>query len=342
MVNLKFKTIEYDRKKNEIIILDQTQLPQQEVYLKLKNVADVYRAIKNLQVRGAPLIGVTAAYGVLLSVYDKTPKRIIEDAEYIKSARPTAINLAYAIERMEKIVAKFIKTDKKGLYKSLLKEAQRIEKEDKDSCTRIGRIGARLIKNNSRIMVHCNAGALATSGIGTALGILYTAKKLEKRFTIYSCETRPLLQGARLTSWELTRNGIKTFTICDNMSAVYMPEMDLVLVGADRIVSNGDTANKIGTKGLAIIARYYNVPFYVAAPSSTFDLKLKCGDEIPIEFRPEKEIRIFNKRCIVAQDAGICNPAFDVTPNELITGIITEKGIIKPPYSKNIPKVIKN
>jgi methylthioribose-1-phosphate isomerase len=191
--------------------------------------------------------------------------------------------------------------------------------------------------DNAKIMVHCNAGALATSGIGTALGILYTAKNQGKKITVYSCETRPLLQGARLTSWELTANNIKTYTICDNMAATYMPDMNLVLVGADRIASNGDTANKIGTKGLAIIAQYYNVPFYVAAPLSTFDLDIKSGDDIPIEIRCDDEVRKFNK--IVAEKAKICNPAFDVTPSSLITRIITEKGIIKPPYNNNIRRI---
>ncbi|MEO0106086.1 MAG: S-methyl-5-thioribose-1-phosphate isomerase [candidate division WOR-3 bacterium] len=331
---LKFKTIEYDKKRNEIIILDQTRLPEKEIYLRLKNIKDVYNAIKTLKVRGAPLIGVTAAYGLVLSARKDAYKKIFKDAEYLKSARPTAVNLFWAIERMKKCLKKI--GTRHDIYQTLLKEAQAIEKEDKEACKKIGLYGARLIKNGYKIMVHCNAGALATSGIGTALGILYTAKEMGKKFTVYSCETRPLLQGARLTTWELTKNGIETYAICDNMAATYMPEMDLVLVGADRIARNGDTANKIGTQGLAIIARYYRVPFYVAAPISTFDFNIKSGSEIPIEFRCVDEIFYFNNRRIIAQQAKACNPAFDVTPEKLITGIITEMGIIKQPLAKSI------
>lgn len=335
---LKFRTVEYDLNKNEVIILDQTQLPEKEVYLRLKSVKNIYDAIKDLKVRGAPLIGVVAAYGVVLSAGKNSPEKVLKDAEYLKSARPTAVNLAWAIERMKKCMKK----DKdNNLYQRLLKEAILIEKEDKDACTKIGSLGAGLIKDGDKIMVHCNAGALATSGIGTALGILYTAKKMGKKFSVYSCETRPLLQGARLTTWELTKNGIETYAICDNMAATFMPEMDLVIVGADRIARNGDTANKIGTRGLAIIARYYRVPFYVAAPVSTFDFNIKSGNGIPIEYRCDDEIIYFNKRCIVAKKAKICNPAFDVTPAKLITGIITEKGILKQPLRKGVDTLKK-
>ncbi len=336
MIN--FKTVEYCRDKNEIIILDQTRLPEKEIYLKLRAVEDVFRAIKTLQVRGAPLIGVVAAYGVVLASYGNKIDEVIKAAEYLKSARPTAVNLAWAIERMKKRIEEIGKDE--VLYEKLLTEAQRIENEDKKSCRRIGEIGSRLIKDGFRIMVHCNAGALATSGIGTALGILYTANEMGKKFKVYSCETRPLLQGARLTTWELTKNGIETYVICDNMVATYMPEMDIVLVGADRIARNGDVANKIGTKGIAIIAHHYQVPFYVAAPTSTFDLKLKSGIQIPIEFRSDEEIRVFNDKRVVAERAFVCNPAFDVTPHQFVKGIITEEGIIKPPYRINIPRVI--
>ena len=329
---IKFFTIKYDNRKNEIIILDQKRLPEKEVYIRLRTVQQVYKAIKDMHLRGAPLIGVAAGYGVVMAArLLKDPARILSAAEYIGSARPTAVNLTWAIERLKKKI-----DHRPGLYNRLLKEARKIEEEDKNACLRMGRFGAKLIKDRAHIMVHCNAGALATSGIGTALGVLYTAHQMGKRFVVYSCETRPLLQGARLTSWELTRNGIETYTICDNMAATFMPETDLVLVGADRIASNGDTANKIGTRGLAIIARYYKIPFYVAAPLSTFDFRIKTGREIPIENRPDDEIRKFNRRCIVAEKAGIHNPAFDVTPARLITGIITERGIIRPPYKNRI------
>ncbi|MCX7995745.1 MAG: S-methyl-5-thioribose-1-phosphate isomerase [candidate division WOR-3 bacterium] len=331
---LNFKTIEYDSQNNQIIILDQTKLPEKEIYVNLKTVKDVYNAIMTLKVRGAPLIGVVAAYGIVLSAgKNNNTRKILKDAEYLKSARPTAVNLAWAINRMIEIVKN---KKNQNLYRDLLAEARRIEKEDKDACKNIGLWGAKLIKNGFKIMVHCNAGALATSGIGTALGILYTAKSMGKKFKVYSCETRPILQGARLTTWELTRNSIETLLICDNMAATYMPEMDLVLVGADRIALNGDVANKIGTRGLAIIARYYRVPFYVAAPISSFDFGIESGTEIPIEFRSADEIRYFNKQCIVAEKTKICNPAFDVTPNALLSGIITEKGILRPPFKKKI------
>ena len=334
---MRFKTLEYNKKNNEIVILDQTRLPEEETYLTLKTVEDVYQAIKNMNLRGAPLIGVAAAYGVILAIASDDPTEVTKAADYIKSARPTAVNLAWAIERMKKKIGK-----EKVVFEALLNEAQAIEKEDQNACQRMGEFGADLIKNNTKIMVHCNAGALATCGIGTALGILYTAKERGKKFIVYSCETRPLLQGARLTSWELTANDIETYTICDNMAASYMAEMSLVLVGADRIAQNGDTANKIGTKGLAIIAHYYKVPFCVAAPVSTFDFDITSGKEIPIEVRCDDEVRKFNERKIVADKAKICNPAFDVTPAELITGIITEKGIIKPPYEENIAKLKSN
>lgn len=328
---IQFKTIEYNQKNNEIVILDQTQLPEKEIYVKLKNIDDVYQAIINMNVRGAPLIGVVAAYGVVLSAASGDPKAVAKAADYLKSARPTAINLAWAVERMTNK-----STTAKNLYDELLKEAHDIELEDKESCRRMGEIGAELIKHGTNIMVHCNAGALATSGIGTALGVLYTARKRGKKFTVYSCETRPLLQGARLTSWELTRNGIDTYTLCDNMAATYMPHVDLVLVGADRIALNGDTANKIGTRGLSIIAKYYKVPFYVVAPISTFDFNTQSGKDIPIEIRCEDEVRKFNTKNIVAERAKVCNPAFDVTPAKLITGIVTEKGIVRPPYRNAI------
>ncbi|HEC79536.1 MAG TPA: S-methyl-5-thioribose-1-phosphate isomerase [candidate division WOR-3 bacterium] len=331
-----FKTIEYIKESNEIIILDQTKLPEQEIYIHLKTPEEVYGAIKNMQLRGAPLIGVAAAYGMVLAAYNRNADEVMKAAELLKSARPTAVNLKWAVERMEAKAA-----EDKDIYGILLEEAKAIEKEDRESCQAIGEAGAPLIKNSSKIMVHCNAGALATTGIGTALGILYTAKAQGKEFSVYSCETRPLLQGARLTSWELTRNGIVTNLICDNMAATYMAEMDLVLVGADRIAKNGDTANKIGTYGIAIIAGHFGVPFYVAAPTSTFDLEIESGEMIPIEKRCEEEIRFFNEKQIAASKARVCNPAFDVTPHSLLTGIITEKGIIEPPYEKNIERLLR-
>ncbi|UCD05162.1 MAG: S-methyl-5-thioribose-1-phosphate isomerase [candidate division WOR-3 bacterium] len=326
-----FKTIEYNSENNELVILDQTRLPEEEVYLTLRTAEEVCLAIRHMKVRGAPLIGVTAAYGVVLAARTSNQEQIRKACDLLRSARPTAVNLSWAIDRMERTLSQ-----SNDPFTLLVAEAKAIEREDKAACKSIGDNGAELISDNAKIMVHCNAGALATSGIGTALGVIYTAKQQGKKICVFSCETRPLLQGARLTSWELTKNGIDTFTICDNMAATFMPDMELVLVGADRIASNGDVANKIGTRGLAIIANYYQVPLYVAAPLSTFDFTMASGDQIPIEERTDDEVRRFNERCVVAPSAKICNPAFDVTPSQLVSGIITEQGIISRPYTDNI------
>ncbi len=327
-----FKTIAYDEGTRSLTVLDQTRLPEEEVYLELKTAQDVYQAIKNMNLRGAPLIGVAAAYGMVLASHKGTARAVTEAAELIRSARPTAVNLSWAVDRM--LAA--LERSPESVYPALLHEAREIEQEDRTACEKIGSIGAELIPDEAKIMVHCNAGALATSGIGTALGIIYTAKEQGKRIVVYSGETRPLLQGARLTSWELTKNGIETYTICDGMVATFMPEMNMVIVGADRIAQNGDVANKIGTKGVAIIAHHFHVPFYVAAPLSTFDFNIASGDAIPIEERHEDEIRIFHRKRIVAAPARICNPAFDVTPAELVTGIVTERSVVKPPFDRNI------
>lgn len=328
---MRFRTIDYDQDRHEAIILDQTALPEKEVYLRLATAEDVYHAIRDMKVRGAPLIGVAAAYGVALAARHGSPELAGQACDLLNSARPTAVNLSWALGRMRHRLR-----HAQELYEELLAEARAIETEDRQACTRIGAIGAGLIKNRCRIMVHCNAGALATTGIGTALGVVYTAQQQGKELTVYSCETRPLLQGARLTSWELTRNGVETFTICDNMAAAFMDRMDIVIVGADRIAQNGDVVNKIGTRGLAIIARHSGVPFYVAAPRSTFDLTMASGKEIPIEQRDPDEVRVFNGRPIVAAEARIHNPAFDITPAGLITGIISEACLLEPPYEKTI------
>jgi methylthioribose-1-phosphate isomerase len=333
-MTLGFKTIDYDPSRNEITILDQTRLPEHEVYIKLNTAKDVYDAIKSMNLRGAPLIGVAAAYGLVLAAYRGNAQEITRAGDLIRSARPTAVNLSWAIERLYNRMQQA-----ENLYEELLDEARNIEKEDQEACQKIGALGAELIQGHYQIMVHCNAGALATSGIGTALGIIYTAQHQGKDISVYSNETRPLLQGARLTSWELTKNGVETYAICDSMAATFMPKMDIVIVGADRIALNGDVANKIGTRGVAIIAAHYHVPFYVAAPISTFDFTIRSGEQIPIEERHEDEIRRFHDKRIVASSARICNPAFDVTPAELITGIVTEKAVVKPPYAQNIAKL---
>lgn len=331
---LGFKPLEYKQTANSIVILDQTQLPEKEMYKHLKTVDDVYEAIKSMKLRGAPLIGIAAAYGIVLTAHSNELESILKAADYLESARPTAVNLSWAIKRMKDVAAK-----SENLFEGLLKEAQAIEQEDRSACQYIGQYGSKLVKAHAKIMVYCNAGALATAGIGTALSIIYTAESQNKNPVVYACETRPLLQGARLTSWELTKNRIKTYVISDNMAATYMPEMDLAIVGADRIALNGDTANKIGTRGLAIIARYNNVPFYVAAPLSTFDFSIETGADIPIEMRSEDELRKFNNKKIVADRARIYNPAFDITPADLISGIVTEKGIIEQPDRTKIERL---
>jgi len=259
-------------------------------------------------------------------------------ADLIGSARPTAVNLSWAINRMKAAAKASSRRGIKGkkVFAVLLQEARDIEHEDQAACRRMGRFGARLIKNGMKVMVHCNAGALATSGIGTALGVLYTAREQRRRFSVYACETRPLLQGARLTTWELNRAGIETFCICDNMVAAFMPEIGCVLVGADRVAANGDTANKIGTRGLAIIAKYHGVPVYVVAPASSFDLRAASGRDIPIEQRPSVEITTINDIKITAAGTRIRNPAFDITPASLITAFVSDRGLISPPFKKNI------
>lgn len=332
---LRFKTISYDPDQNTITILDQTRLPGRQAYLRLKSVADVHRAIRNLNLRGAPLIGVAAAYGIALVRKNHGVRATARAADHLAQARPTAVNLAWSVERMKRKLR-----SPQNSFSDLCREARAIESEDVSACRRIGAFGSRLVRTGMNILVHCNAGALATAGIGTALGVLYTSRAAGKKFTVYADETRPLLQGARLTTWELIQAGIKTYAICDSMAAYYMSKINMILVGADRIAANGDTANKIGTLGLAIIARYHRVPLYVCAPVSSFDSKLRTGAEIPIEVRPECEMRRFNRQRIVAEGAGILNPAFDVTPGWLIKGIITEKRILLPPYEKTISRMM--
>jgi methylthioribose-1-phosphate isomerase len=335
-IKSRFKTIRYDPGRNIITALDQTRLPEKETYLRLTTVAEVYQALKKMCIRGAPLIGVAAAYGVALVRRGHGVAETIRAADYLGRARLTAVNLCGSIRRMKN---KLQSPDNK--FADILEEARAIEREDIDACTRIGGFGEGLVRNGMNIFVHCNAGALATCGIGTALGVLYTAWASGKKFTVYAGETRPLFQGARLTTWELTRHGIPTYTLCDDMAAHYMPDMNLVLVGADRIAANGDTANKIGTRGLAIIARYHLVPFYVCAPIASFDPAARSGADIPIEMRPESEMRSINHRKIVAAKALVLNPAFDITPNRLITGIVTERGILRPPLAKTIPRMLR-
>lgn len=331
----------------ELYILDQTLIPITVKEIKLSNEEEAYNAIKELKVRGAPAIGVAAAYSLLIDLKNKTNlkadefiKFVQKRAEYLNSSRPTAVNLSYALNRMINTIKD--KNDKTSLelYNILETEAKKINSEDVDICQKIGEYGNELLKENSGILTHYNAGRLAVSGIGTALAPMYIAHQKGKKIRVYADETRPLLQGARLTSFELQEAGIDVTLICDNMAAFIMSKglIDLVIVGCDRVAENGDAANKIGTMGVAILAKHFNIPFYIACPSTTFDLNTKTGNNIIIEERDAKEVINFAGTQTAPLDMKVRNPAFDVTPNELITGFITEKGIIKAPYIENLKK----
>ncbi len=331
---LKFKHIEF--KENFLQILDQSLLPNHIVYRKLKHIKDFYKAIKEMWVRGAPLIGVVAAYGVAIEAInskdknvEKLKRKIKKGIELLRKSRPTAYNLFWALNQMEKICDSVHSTEE--LKEKLIEEAKRIHKEDQELCYKIGQHGEKLIRDGMRILTHCNAGALATAGIGTALAPIYLAHLSGKKIKVYASETRPALQGARLTAWELVQNGIDTVLICDNVRATLFSrgEIDLCIVGADRIARNGDVANKIGTLDVALLCQKFNVPFYVAAPYSTFDPNISSGKEIPIEERDEKEVKEIMGVKIAPREVKVYNPVFDVTPAELVTGYITEKGILK-------------
>ena len=315
-------------KDGKLLLLDQTLLPNQEVYIEPKTKEDYYYAIKKLQVRGAPAIGIFAAYGMALIEDDKAMLK-----QYLDSARPTAVNLSWATDRM-------LKAYYDG--KSLIDEAIAIHNEDIAMCKKISEYGLSLLNDGDGILTHCNAGALATGEYGTGLGPLLLGKELGYNFHIYSDETRPLLQGARLTSYELEKAGCDVTLICDNMASIVMKQgkIDAVLVGADRIAANGDTANKVGTSGVAILAKHYGIPFYVLAPYSTIDYTCATGDDIVIEERDPQEIKsMWYTRDMALPQTKCYNPSFDVTDNNLITAIITDKGIIKAPYTTNLMRI---
>lgn len=330
-------------------IIDQTQLPNKLTYIDCRDVKTMWQAIKRLSVRGAPAIGAAGALGVLLGLKkfegkDRTAfiRHVRKICDYLATSRPTAVNLFHILDRMRAVVDNDRNSDIKTLIKKLYQEAQEIFEEDRWACRQMGRHGARLIKNSSRLLTICNAGALATVDYGTAEGVMYTAKAKGKKFSVYVCETRPLLQGARLTTWELMRENIDVTLICDNMAATLMKQgkVDIVLTGADRIAANGDTANKIGTYMLAVLAKHHGIPFYVVAPKSTFDLKITSGKQIPIEQRKSEEVTCFAGAPTVPKGVKVYNPAFDVTPAFLISGIITEHGIIRPVSVSNIRRVL--
>ncbi|RMG68382.1 MAG: S-methyl-5-thioribose-1-phosphate isomerase [Calditrichaeota bacterium] len=332
-------------------ILDQTRLPEATVFQELKTVSEVFTAIRELKVRGAPLIGITAAYGLYLAMagerFDSREQffqRLEEQIRYLASARPTAVNLEWALRRIQKALQDAGLTDPNQLTERILALARHIHEEDRLRCERIAQNGQALIPERATILTHCNTGILATGGIGTALGIIYRAVEEGKKITVLADETRPLLQGARLTSWELFTHQIPVTLICDDMAGWAMRKkgVDLIVVGADRIAADGSTANKIGTYSLAVLARHHGIPFYVAAPLSTFDLSLAGGEAIPIEERSALEVKTILGRLPIAPDGVDCwNPAFDVTPPELITAIVTDAGIASPPFKESIAQLFQ-
>lgn len=337
-------------KEEKIRIIDQTKLPAKLEYLDIGDLKTLWQAIKALKVRGAPALGAAAGLGVYLGIKDLKARDYAEFSaklgkviDYLGSSRPTARNLFWGLERMRAVALKNRSLPIADIKKSLFAEAQSIIEEDRASCRKIGEYGSGLIKKFDTILTVCNAGILATIDYGTALGVIYRAQEKGKFVKVYACETRPLLQGARLTVWELMKKGVDVTLNCDNMAATLMAQgkIDKVIAGADRIAANGDTANKIGTYSLAVLARHHKIPFYIAAPASTFDLKIRTGKDIPIEQRsPEEVTELFFKGRMSHKDIKVFNPAFDVTPHELITAIISDKGIIKPPYLKSIKKFI--
>ncbi len=340
--------------KSVLKLIDQRKLPFKEVYVSCKSADSVAKAIKDMVVRGAPAIGVAAAYGVALAALKfrgedkkKFADYINENIRLLSGARPTAVNLFWALDRMKKILTSDKNLEVEKIKDKLIEEAREIEKQDLEINWKIGQNGKKIFDKATgkiKILTHCNAGALATSGYGTALAVIRSLDAEGKVTNVIVDETRPFLQGARLTAWELHREEIPFFIISDNMAGYFMSigEVDTVLVGADRIASNGDAANKIGTLSLSILARYYRIPFYVAAPISTVDIKMESGDNIPIEYRDEKEMREVLGKIIIPEFMAVENPAFDVTPAGNITAIITEERVIYPPYKKNIGKIFKS
>ena len=345
----KIKTIEWIDNISRMI--DQTILPYEFKTVDIKTAEEMYKAIKDMIVRGAPAIGIAGAHGVSLAaielaknIKDKNDfiKALEEKALYLKSSRPTAVNLQWAVDKQMQL-AKSINTSNVNEIVCALKEnGKKLENEDIEINKKIGDYGTQVVPKGATILTHCNAGALATVGYGTALGVIRSAYAKDPTIKVFADETRPRQQGARLTTWELTQDGIPTTLITDGMCSYFMSKgmIDMVVTGADRIAANGDTANKIGTSTVAIAAKYHNIPFYIAAPLSTIDVSIKSGHEIPIEERSKEEVTHINGDWICAKDVNIINPGFDVTPHSLITGIITEKGILKPDFTHSIKSIM--
>lgn len=324
-----------------VVILDQTALPRERAFLHIGDVRELAEAIKSMKVRGAPAIGIAAAYGVAQAACTGKDARKsgLEACELLSSTRPTAVNLFWALERMRRLILSW-EGEGERLGELLLREAEAIAHEQDLADRRIGELGASLLTKACKILTHCNAGGLATLSYGTALGVIKTAHAQGKVERVWVDETRPLLQGARLTAWELEEEGIPYTVICDSMAGFAMArgEVDAVVVGADRIAANGDIANKIGTYALAVLARHHGVPLYVAAPLSSLDLSLPSGEKIPIEERPAREVREWGGTVTTPEGAGVWNPAFDLTPASLIEAIVTEGGIARPPYKESLAR----
>jgi len=337
------RTIEWNG--DAVVMLDQRRLPAEEVYVACRDYREVAEAIRTMVIRGAPAIGVAAAMGVALGVRQADPSRLDEEFEEIcrtlAATRPTAVNLFWAIERMRRVYEGVRGGSFGAVQATLLETALRMREEDIQVNRLIGWNGAELLASGMTVLTHCNAGALATAGYGTALGVIRAAVAAGKKIEVFADETRPFLQGARLTAWELMKDGIPVTIITDNMAGHFLKSgrIGCVIVGADRIAANGDVANKIGTYSLAVLARENQVPFYVAAPISTIDLSLASGDEIPIEERPAEEVtHVFGVR-VAPEGAAVRNPAFDVTPHRYVTAIITQRGVARPPYAESLARI---
>ncbi len=335
------------REGDVVVMIDQRKLPSAEVYVRCRTPQEVARAIKTMVIRGAPAIGVAAAMGIAVGMRKSTSTgtqkfaaEFYKICELMAATRPTAVNLFWAIERMKRTFALAAEAGESvdQIKGRLDDDARAIHDEDVASCRAMGAFGAEVVPDDARILTHCNAGALATAGYGTALGVVRGAVEAGKRVAVFADETRPFLQGARLTAWELVRDGIDTTVITDNMAGALMSQgrVNFVVVGADRIAANGDTANKIGTYSVAVLAREHDIPFYVAAPLSTIDLNTPDGSRIPIEERNAKEVTHISGVRLAAQGSTVWNPAFDVTPHRFIAGIITERGIFRAPYTDSL------
>lgn len=349
---LDIETVEINIENKSLVIIDQTLLPGETKVIELTEAKDIWDAIYLLKVRGAPAIGVAAGFGIYILAdkisdevsYDEFLDEFKKQKEYLNSSRPTAVNLSWALNRMEQVVISNKDKTINEIKKLLLNESIKIKEEDTAMCKAIGEYGLSLVKKGDGLLTHCNAGQLATSKYGTATAPMYLGHERGYNFKIYCDETRPLLQGARLTAYELSSAGLDVTLQCDNMVSALMREgkINAVFVGCDRVAANGDAANKIGTSGVAIIAKHYGVPFYVCAPSSTIDMNIATGKEIVIEQRKEEEVtEMWYEKRMAPNDIKVYNPAFDVTDNELITAIVTEKGIIRSPYKEQFEQLFK-